>query len=238
MVDIVYALGNGSVWNDNEIRYSLRSVEKHLRGYRNVYIVGKLPLFLKNIFHIPYDDIYRCKETNIYYKILRACQEQNISDDFLFFNDDHFLNNHFDAQTFPSFHKGDLINLINRLPEYNLYRRSLIMTAKTLKSLNLSTINFDTHTPLLYNKSNFLEIMPKYDWSNRFGFTVKSMYANSLKLQGTAEPDYKLNYPSTKQQIYNFISPSKIWSIGNKAINDELNQVLQELFITPSKWEF
>ena len=40
-MDVVYILGKGSVWKDNEIRYSLRSIEKHLTGFDRVFIVGQ-----------------------------------------------------------------------------------------------------------------------------------------------------------------------------------------------------
>ena len=54
---------------DDELRYSLRSVEKHLKNFGKVYIIGNLPSFLKDVVHIPYDDVDRSKETNIYKNI-------------------------------------------------------------------------------------------------------------------------------------------------------------------------
>lgn len=47
-IDLVYILGSGSQWRNNELRFSLRSVQKNLKGYRNIYIVGENPGFLKN----------------------------------------------------------------------------------------------------------------------------------------------------------------------------------------------
>jgi hypothetical protein len=56
-MDLVYVLGSGSRWGDNELRYSLRSVEKHLKGYNNVYLVGDKPDWVRNVTHIPKQDI-------------------------------------------------------------------------------------------------------------------------------------------------------------------------------------
>ncbi len=78
----------------------------------------------------------------------------------------------------------------------------------------------------------------KYDWTNRFGFVVKSLYGNSLRIQGVREPDCKLNFPAvSKEQIYNVIRGRKVWSVGNKGVNDHLKQVLEELYPVKSRWE-
>jgi hypothetical protein len=79
--------------------------------------------------------------------------------------------------------------------------------------------------------------MTKYDWTNRYGFTVKSLYANSLKIDGVKEPDCKLNYETNKENIYNIIRGRKVWSIGNKAVCNDLIEVLKELYPNPSRWE-
>lgn len=237
MIDLVYPIGGGSVLNDDELRYSLRSVEKHLSNFRNIYIIGKLPSFLKDVIHIPYDDIDRSKETNIYKKVLRACQEQSISDQFLFMNDDHFFHKDMDADNFPFYYKSDLAVTLQRLPPYNLYARSVLRTAQELRSLGLPTSNFDTHTPIVYDKNKFIEVMTKYDWTNRFGFIVKSLYANSLRIEGVREPDCKINHITTKEKILEIIGDRKVWSIGNKAVCDDLLNVLKELYPNKSRWE-
>jgi|JI9StandDraft_1071089.scaffolds.fasta_scaffold00044_29 hypothetical protein len=237
MIDVMYPLGKGTVWEDNELKYSLRSIEKHLSNFRDIYIVGEKPNFLNDkVIHIPYEDTNRCKETNIYSKILHVCST-NISDQFLFFNDDHFLAHNYDAAAFPFYYKGDLVSVIQRIPQ-NLYTRSVILTAQLLQGLGLTTLNFDTHTPIIYDKYKFPEVMGRYDWTNRFGFVVKSLYGNSLGIEGVREPDCKINYPiDTKEQLFNAIKDRKVWSIGNKGISEGLKQGLEELYPTPSRWE-
>ena len=37
-IDVVYVLGTGSKWHNNEIRFSLRALEKNLRDYRHIYV--------------------------------------------------------------------------------------------------------------------------------------------------------------------------------------------------------
>lgn len=47
---------SGSEWD--ELRYSLRSLEKHLKAEYQVYIVGDLPAWAQNVIHIPYKHEY------------------------------------------------------------------------------------------------------------------------------------------------------------------------------------
>ncbi len=133
MIDILYPIGKGSVMNNDELRYSLRSVEKHLKNFRNVYIIGQKPDFLKDVVHIPHEDIDRSKETNIYKKILRGCQDETISDQFLFMNDDHFFLEDIDAPTFPFFCKSDLVVTLQKLPHHNLYSKSVLRTTSSFR---------------------------------------------------------------------------------------------------------
>ncbi len=237
MIDIIYVLGKGSLWNNKEIRYSLRSIEKHLSDYGNVWIIGHLPDFLQNVNHIPFLDEHACKETNIYRKILRACQEDRISDDFLFFNDDHFLMQDFSAPNFPFFYKSDLRESSKRMRSGNRYKKAIDNAYRVLKSCGHDTKSFDTHTPMIYNKKNFIRVMPGYDWNAKISFVVKSMYANSLNIEGIREPDCKINNQIDSLEIKELICSRKVFSMGDGAIGTKMLTVLEELYPIASKYE-
>ena len=53
-VDLVYPLNKlCSHWRNQELRYSLRSVEKFVKNYRNIYIIGDKPKYLNGeVAHI------------------------------------------------------------------------------------------------------------------------------------------------------------------------------------------
>jgi hypothetical protein len=86
-IDVVYVLGTGSKWKNNELRFSLRAIEKNLTGYRDIYVIGENPGFLQNVIHIPYpDELPGNADGNIARKVLRACREKKLSDNFLFIN--------------------------------------------------------------------------------------------------------------------------------------------------------
>jgi hypothetical protein len=191
VIDIVIPLGNGSTWHDNELKYCLRSIEKYLTGFRDIHIVGACPKFLRNINHIPCRDIDRIPDTNIMRKLNAACENPQVSDNFLMFNDDHFLVHNFHAPDFPYLYFKDLSDYIalNRGP----YAGRARSTKSYLEQKGLSTKYFDIHTPIIYNKAKFMEnVVEKWHPS---GFLIKSMYANSLKIEGEPEPDYKISTP-------------------------------------------
>lgn len=238
MVDIVFVLGTGSIWDNNEIRYSLRSIQKHLSNYRDIYIVGEKPTFLKDIIHIPHPDETQFKETNIFKKVVRASIEPTVSQDFLFFNDDHFLLSDFDATQFPFYHKNELDVMISRRPHARGgYTRVLRNCRNVLSYRKLPTLNFDHHSPILYNKSKILQLLTSYDWNVQGGYAFKSLYCNTFRIEGIHEPDRKINNTVDRESLLSAIQDRKVFSIGNKGLNDALKSLMDELYPTPSKWE-
>lgn len=237
MNDVVFVLGKGSLWNDTELRYSLRSIEKHLKNYKDIWVIGECPAFLQNVKHIYFKDEHPCKETNIYRKVLRACQEKEITDDFLFFNDDHFLLQDFNAKEFPYFWKSNLRDSSKMMKPGNRYKKAVDNAYRTLHSLGLETKSFDTHTPIIYNKKKFIEVMTKFNWDQKVSYVVKSMYANSLQIEGVREVDCKINSQLTEQEIKEVIKDRKVFSMGNGAIGFRMLSVLNDLYPKASKYE-
>lgn len=191
MIDVVYVLGTGSRFHNNEIRFSLRSIEKHLSNYRKIWIVGEHHPMLENVNFVPFPDKTSMSDTNIMHKVSHACQHPEITDDFLFFNDDHYLLADFDAPTFPYFYSKSMEEYLRRRPQDG-YRRRVKNTYKYLQSKGLPTKFFDTHTPIIFNKAKFLEhVNTGPDWSSPTSFVVKSIYANSLNIEGVLRADWK-----------------------------------------------
>lgn len=237
MIDIVYALGKGSAWNDNEIRYSLRSVEKHLSDYRNVYIVGECPEWMQNVTHIPYADEHQNRETRIALKVLRACNESSVSDQFLFMNDDHFLLKDCSAIGYPYYHKG-LLQEESDTPNLNLpYRTSLLNTIQALSVQGKPAFNYDTHTPILYDKAKFKDVYLPLDWNRKHSYVVKSIYANTIGVDGTFMPDCKIHKHLDLSDIAVTLLGKKVFSISNSAVNGALKKFMDELFPIKSKYE-
>jgi len=195
MIDIVYALGKGSRMKDIELRFSLRAIGKHLSGYGKVFLIGECPEWAQGVTHLPFpDDARLSPDHNIMRKISHACASSDVSNDFLFFNDDHFLLSPFQVEHFPAFYQGDLATYC-RLRGLDGYGKRAKSTLDYLKSMDLPIKYFDVHTPILYNKSLFMQhVAAAPGWGGE-GYIIKSLYANRLQLAGEPFRDQKINAP-------------------------------------------
>lgn len=176
MISIVYPIGNGSRWQNNELRYSLRSIQRHLSGVKDIWVVGDRPKWYKGN-HIPHTNRAASPNHNIKDKVLKACQSE-ISDPFLFMMDDIFFLSDFTAPQMPYYHNGTIQEYLDKrgIDPYSKQARN---TLNILNYQGLPTLHYDIHTPILYEKEAFKWAVSA-DWANQ-GYIVKSLYANSIK---------------------------------------------------------
>lgn len=238
MIDLVIPLGKGSKWNDNELRYSLRSVEKHLKGIRDVYIVGECPDWLQNVNHVRFEETGHASQ-NIMEKFLIASSIDKISDNFMAWNDDLFLRTDIDAETYPYKNGGPLQKYIKNTGDW--YNEYLIETKNRLQSSVLPTFNFDVHAPIIYNKTDFTAIMSYYDFNEKL--LVKSIYCNSKFIRGEPFDDCKIRSYHSTLKLYEAIEGRELFSIGDSCLlakygnKSSVKVFLQEMFPHKSKYE-
>lgn len=226
MTDIVYIFGHGSKWDNNELRYSLRSVEKHLSNVGNVYLVGNAPEFISGVIAIPFKETCH-KLENIINKTLAACNHPDISENFICYYDDHFLLSDFDADNFPCFHKGELREHAQRAK--GNYRKLILNTERALLEVGRTTLSFNVHCPQPINKKLFKIPPPET--------LVKSIYGNTTYVDVAYSPDYKLFEKKSTGEYLNQLKEAKFFSISDKAMCKGLHELFQILYPKPSKYE-
>ncbi len=95
--DVVYVCRKGE---NEELRYSLRSLQKHLRCLRKVWIFGDRPAFLTDdeslIEHVPHSAVARIGDfptpvTNLFRQIFLSSLIPELDAEYLFFSDDFIL---------------------------------------------------------------------------------------------------------------------------------------------------
>lgn len=240
-MDVVYISGPHSKHNDIEMKYSIRSLVKHLNGLSRIFVVGHCPAFVK-AFHIPAGDPYQYNYArNIYEKILLACNDRRVSSKFLCIHPDHYLLSNFSIDSFPVFvnaREKTLQELTARITPQNYYKPYVDSTIKVLLARDLPTVNYNVHTPIVYDKKAFKTLMAQYDWTGKKGFIAKSLYGNTLQLTDTVPvEDFKIQTPKEKKAIYRKIFGKQILSTNEFSMNQEMKDVLWELYPDPSKWE-
>lgn len=247
MTDIVYLLGGGSRWGNNEIKFSLRSVEKHLTGVGRVFTLGHTADLLKDTVHISIADLpnenYN-KARNIKNKVLTACNTPEISDPFLLFSDDYFLNASFAADAYPSFHREkDLQYWMDCQHRKAPYWRVYFQTIEALKKNNLPIKHFNNHAPILIDKEKLKRAVEICDWGVDLGCMLKSIYANYSGVTGTVQEDCKIAGHMTKEGLQNEVSGKPFFTVSDGAVfvkgkvYEPMNSFLNELYPNKSRWE-
>lgn len=240
---MVYVIGKGSNWRDNELRFSLRSISKNGSGIRNIFIVGECPEYLKNIIHIPASDIFDPAvnaDGNIITKVLAACGDKRLSENFLFINDDHLVLKPVNIADVPAFHKGSMDTFTDDYWNLNYWRKRLRLTKDVLLANHLPCFHFDCHTPMVMNKEKFKTVIAGFDYKNGIGLTMKSLYGNVVYgingtiLNGqkkTIFKHYKL------QEIDKRILGAQFISFNDHGLNDSLKWWLIDQFPNQCKYE-
>lgn len=197
-IDIVYLCIQHTTNKHMELRYSLRSLQEYVYDYRNVYVVGHLPNWCQNVIHISRNDIYKQnKDANIIRKIISCCHNDDISDPFLFVNDDHFFSKRVKANEFPFYYFGDLYTKTTN-PKY---KHRIYKTKELLLNKNLPIRHYDIHTPILIYKKRFLEAFHDFDYVETY-IVMKSWYANHwLTVDKSVEIDDCKFYSSNRGDL-------------------------------------
>lgn len=237
LIDAVYIVGGVPAWKDNELLFSLRSLERHMKFLRRVFVIGRKPSFLNDqVIHIPHHDIYTNKARNIMSKVYRAATDNRVSKDFILLNDDYFFTHDFNPITYPYYYKCDLAHTIKI--NGNEYGKHIKSTFDALQGRGFALKNFDTHKPIKYNKALLKEVVDSYTWDKPYGYTLKSLYCNTLKIEGQFKEDLKISHTAIISQWYKLIQKSDdMFSIGDPAVNISLKNFLAEYYPDKSKFE-
>lgn len=238
MIDVVYVLGHGSTWSDNELRFSLRSLQDHLTDLGQVFVVGARPRWLTGVIYLPYPDKYSCKERNIMEKVAYACGHPDLTQRFLHVHDDHFTLQPARGAEVPNWCAGPLDQLARAVKVTNHWRDAVLNTNRVLLQRGFENRNFDVHFPIVFDKTLYPKVMDEYDWRGEpRGFVVKSLYANTLELPYEVTTDIKLNGRLTLPQLVERLRGRPWWSVSSAALNLTLKDLFQHLYPNPSRFE-
>lgn len=226
-MDALYVLGKSSQYDNLELRLSLRSMERNAKDLESVFIVGEKPRWIKNVIHIPVDDVYT-RENNVFRKILTACK-LDISKNFFFMNDDFYMTRPFIMGDYPYFVNG----VVEGIPNPSRYQKVQNKTLDWLQSKGINRVmDYRVHCPIIFNKEKFLQL-EKYYKSTKFdevGYSARLLYGNLFTDNPIICEDCKLwGGDKIKDTIQSCIST-------NDDCEDILNELLK-IFNKPSKYE-
>lgn len=238
-MDILYILGNGSRWNNNEIKYSLRSLEKHGQNYDRVFITGEKPHFINDNIIYNY-----CPDSHIptithFNKVLHTFKNTDISDNILLMYDDIFFKKSVDIEKYPYYYKREIPA---NYKVNNFYTNALTFTRNLLLKLGKPIKDFDIHTPIIYNRQKFYEmekiVKQNFNFNNpkSVGVAVRSLYCNFHNIEGELKADLKISENLTELKIEQTLKNESVFSIAN-AIYNNMMKYLAKTYPQKSKWE-
>lgn len=225
MTDIVIPLK--ADYPHRDIKYCLRSIEKHVTDLRRVIIIGDKPDFIQEVIHFQIGDMsgYQHAARNIFKKLIFAAEEFK---EFLVVHNDHFLLTDIVAGEYPYYHRGPII------PEGKPdgYARLLQNTKDQFPEAD----DFDVHCPILMTAAG-LNKLTALDWSKPYGYGVKTAYCVLNGIAGNAFTDCKIKTRMSRQEIYQKIEGRHVFSTGSGAYQGDMEKVLKELYPRKSRWE-
>lgn len=237
-LSIVIPVRDTSKNNHKELVYALRSLQLNLKGIGDVFIAGKNIVGLRGLKYISCKDEPqgKWKERNIYRKIMAAIAHPEVTEDFIFTNDDIFLLKEFDAHNLPYYHKGTLEDTMSK--NIGDYRKSVNHTRKYLLSYGKPTLDFDTHFPIVYNKKDFCTfVCNNVNWEQPFGNIIKSLYCNMKGIEGEFGGDCKIQHRMSYEEITSKIGDKTFFSTSDKCLNEDMMRFLNEKYKEKSKYE-
>lgn len=228
--DVVYFVKE-SLSND-ELKYSLRTVEKNW-PCRKVVFCGGRPndLIPDKMFRIRQQGLNKWEKVRN--SIQAVCKNENISEDFWLFNDDFFIMKPY-RQNFKPQYNGSLAEYIESIRAtrnglHSQYTIRLLGTIRVLEEAGCTTLNYETHKPMLINRKKALEVLERF--ADIPGF--RSLYGNYWEVGGLDNFDCKV-----KDLFWDDWSDWKLLSTTDVSFREgEVGKYIREKFNKISRFE-
>lgn len=240
-MDILYVLGKYSKWDNNELRLSLRSIEKFCMNVGRVFLVGHDPKFLSNeVTYIPFNDKYHkvCKQKNILNAICYAVENSDIGEEFLLSSDDHIYVKETDFDNYPFYCKG----MLPIDDKHRLYRRTLCDTRKILEKNNLTFFNFSQHgnTHIFRSAIENAKDIIESTYNTKFGCEPTSILLNiyyaKCQFPITKRNDVKICKDKDVNYMLSELNEREVVSFDDYP-HESIKDYLFKLFPVKSKYE-
>lgn len=242
-MDIIYPICKGSKYQDDvELRFSLRSLEQQ-SWVGKVYLVGHRPAWAINVHHIPQSDPYlHCKDVNIINKVLRACYERELSEEFLVNSDDQlFLRPIAPEDITPMLERGTSASTYRVKATTNNWYRRVRETMDWCRANKHPDWILQSHTPYVVSKHLYPEVMMGIPWARGNGFFTHVYFNLTESRTPPMEPAgyaVRIKAPLSISSIRKEVLPDSVFlNFNNNGLSAGMLEWLKERFPKPSRWE-
>lgn len=243
-MDILYVVGSGSTWSNNELRYSLRSIAKFGRNIERVYLAGYKPAFVsEEVRHIPCTDDSKRKHKNIMHKVLTTIEKSDISNRFLISSDDHFYIRETDFNRLPVYYQlRALPQTFSEKQLKNNYYKSLADTRSLLTKWGLPIYQTNPHCNTHFDTTLYRMAQPLFFEAMElpYGGELNCLMGNLLVSAGEKPSffkDCKIDTFYNEEDLLQRLKDVECFSIADTAIQYGIGEYLHRLFPNKCKYE-
>lgn len=224
----VYICKNG---DNEELRYSIRSVLKHAQN-ASVTVVGGKPDWYKG--HYIEVDQNQSKYRNVLNNIHAALNSNEIPNKFILMNDDFYILKN--IRTIPTIYYGTLEEKIQAYSDIypkSSYVSKLRVTKRKLISMGIKTpLNYEVHTPFPVEKDLLKQCI-----GNSHNNLWRSIYGNLYTKDSKTHRDVKIyNNGTMNYMSYEINDKSRFLSTEDNSF-ELVKHLLEEMFPEPSPFE-
>ncbi len=236
-------------YKDSEsLRWALRTLDKNGQNVGRVYLVSdtKPAWASDNLLHIRYtSDPKLYKEFDITAALFHAVNNCDIADRFLIGADDYFYLRPTDFNNYPIYLKGVLPETPDGHPDMGgwKYVEALSNTRALLQAAGLPFNNYSGHHCFYGDRRLMAEFagLFKASRSLRCAAVYDSLMGNIIVDKTGVQPvkrkDNKVDRATSLADLQTQIGDTEVFSTTERALNNGVRAILQELFPNKSRFE-
>ena len=185
--DVIYILKNSGP--AEELRYSLRSIEKNMT-HGDVWFYGGTPDGFIPDHAIRFTQAGFTKWEKVRSTLLAICKNPNVPDRFWLFNDDFYILQRMNSTKaiYNKTLKDHYEHVEKKHGGRTAYSKALRYCEEVLKAKELPTLDYAVHIPILIDKDKALEVLNAFPDCPMF----RSLYGNYNQLDGVHHSDVKI----------------------------------------------
>lgn len=246
-IDVVYILRKKEYTLQKRIEkemenltYSLRSIDKHLRGVRNVYVIGN------GVSHIINKSVIAIDKTNLFtqnrnevIQTVKFIEENKAVTKFILMSENTFLTSDMDAFDVPYLYNGKL-NEEN--VSVGITPKALENTYELLRYARLPLNNYEFNSPMLMDVNHLKKIFGYFNLAPfSEGVCLRSLYANFQSKRNSFFVPFVIDKEKSIKLDLNFamsiLEKRRMFTVNDSCYSVNIMQLLYKLYPNKSRWE-
>lgn len=174
----------------NELLFAIRSWYKNARFPFHIFVIGDYEDWMdgENVTWIDCPRVSDIPSVDTLHKLHEILTYTAVTERFIWTNDDIYLMN---PVSVPHIVLPKVLGPLNPKGYNGHYRAAMEHTIEMLTDAGLPLLNYGTHTPVMFKKSNLKALLPGDDVNAKTGVLFTTLYFNSVNTAHPARLDWR-----------------------------------------------